>query len=201
MSFLIFNYIYIFKYIRSELFKTQIKKETLETEIELLENQIKLKKKELCTNAAAVNCGAYEQHQQPVPVTSASGYFVDSNSNPNGNCSNKIPASFKSCSFIGGSGVDPRAPKYSPFSYDEVKMFFHDLIKENLEKILKMYYILKVLKLMNERDTLKHKLYFEKTHRDLEKKELESQYYQLKEDACKEQKMFKEKVARLEEVS
>lgn len=54
---------------------------------------------------------------------------------------------------------------------------------------------------MNEKDTLKHKLYFERTHRDLERKELESQVYQLKDEWCREQKMYKEKVARLEEVS
>jgi hypothetical protein len=54
---------------------------------------------------------------------------------------------------------------------------------------------------MNERDTLKHKLYFEKTHRDVERKELDSQLHQVKEDFCKEQKMYKDKVARLEEVS
>lgn len=32
------------------MFKTQLKKEALETEIELLENQIRLKRKEICTN-------------------------------------------------------------------------------------------------------------------------------------------------------
>jgi hypothetical protein len=54
---------------------------------------------------------------------------------------------------------------------------------------------------MNERDTLKHKLYFEKTHRDVERKELDSQLHQAKDDFCKELKMYKDKVARLEEVS
>jgi hypothetical protein len=54
---------------------------------------------------------------------------------------------------------------------------------------------------MNERDTLKHKLYFDLTHCDAERKELESQLYQLKDDLAREQKNHKDKVARLEEVS
>jgi hypothetical protein len=54
---------------------------------------------------------------------------------------------------------------------------------------------------MNERDTLKHKLYFEKTHREVERKELESHLCQTKDEFSKDQKLLKDKVARLEEVS
>ncbi len=41
--------------IRSELLKTKLKKETLETEIELLENHIKLKKQELRHSCTSLN--------------------------------------------------------------------------------------------------------------------------------------------------
>ena len=54
---------------------------------------------------------------------------------------------------------------------------------------------------MNERDTLKHKLYFDKTHRDAERKEFENQMLQMKDEMNKDQKLYKDKVARLEEVS
>lgn len=67
--------------------------------------------------------------------------------------------------------------KMTPFSYDEI------------------------IKLMNERDNLKHKLYFDKSLKDAERKELESQLNQLRDELNKEQKQHKDKAKRLEEVS
>lgn len=54
---------------------------------------------------------------------------------------------------------------------------------------------------MNERDVLKHKLYFDKTYKHAENKEFENQLLQAKEELLKEQKLARDKVARLEEVS
>lgn len=54
---------------------------------------------------------------------------------------------------------------------------------------------------MNERDILKHKLYFDKSYKEVERKELENQLAQAREELAKEQKYSKDKIARLEEVS
>lgn len=53
---------------------------------------------------------------------------------------------------------------------------------------------------MNERDTLRHQLYFDKSYKEVEKKELENQLNKVKDELNREQKMSRDKVARLEEV-
>jgi hypothetical protein len=57
------------------------------------------------------------------------------------------------------------------------------------------------LKIINERDSYKQKLYYDKSYRDAERKEIESQLAQLKEELTNEQKSSKDKHARYEEVS
>jgi hypothetical protein len=101
---------------RSELFKTQIKKETLETEIELLENQIKLKRKELgARNSHDESCDKTGHHNHHHNIlTSASSYFADA-----GNANKQPVIGFKSCSFIG----ELPQPSKAPFSYEEVCTF------------------------------------------------------------------------------
>ena len=54
---------------------------------------------------------------------------------------------------------------------------------------------------MNERDILKHKLFFDKSFKQVERKELENQLNQAREELAKEQKFAKDKMTRLEEVS
>ena len=54
---------------------------------------------------------------------------------------------------------------------------------------------------MNERDVLKHKLFFDKSFKEVERKELENQLAQAREELSKEQKFAQDKMARLEEVS
>ncbi len=51
----LFICVFFLLYNRSELLKTQVKKETLETEIELLENKLKLKRKELRNSTNSLN--------------------------------------------------------------------------------------------------------------------------------------------------
>ena len=53
---------------------------------------------------------------------------------------------------------------------------------------------------MNERDTLKHQIYFDRSYNEVEKNELESQLNKVKEELSREEKMSRDKVARLEEV-
>jgi hypothetical protein len=110
---------FIIFFARTELFKTQIKKETLETEIELLENQIKLKRRELSCGRAvgskshddydANTASHHSQHN----FTSASSNFVDQNHASGKQAMN----GFKSCSFV--TELPPQ-PVKAPFSYDEV---------------------------------------------------------------------------------
>ena len=54
---------------------------------------------------------------------------------------------------------------------------------------------------MNERDVLKHKLFFDKSFKEVERKELENQLAQAREELSKEQKFAQDKMSRLEEVS
>ena len=54
---------------------------------------------------------------------------------------------------------------------------------------------------MNERDVLKHKLFFDKSFKEVERKELENQLNQARDELAKEQKFSRDKMARLEEVS
>jgi len=54
---------------------------------------------------------------------------------------------------------------------------------------------------MNERDILKHKLFFDKSFKEVERKELENQLNQARDELAKEQKFSRDKMARLEEVS
>ena len=55
MAIKFYSYVYLLFFKRSELLKTQVKKETLETEIELLENKLKLKRKELRNSTNSLN--------------------------------------------------------------------------------------------------------------------------------------------------
>lgn len=53
---------------------------------------------------------------------------------------------------------------------------------------------------MNERDMLKHKIFFDRTSKELEIRELEKDLSKLKDDLSKEQRISKDKVAKLDEV-
>lgn len=53
---------------------------------------------------------------------------------------------------------------------------------------------------MNERDMLKHKIFFDRTSKELEIRELEKDLSKLKDDLSKEQRIAKDKVAKLDEV-
>lgn len=53
---------------------------------------------------------------------------------------------------------------------------------------------------MSERDILRHKLYYDKSYKEVERKGIESQLMQTKEELIKEHKTAKEKVSKLEEV-
>ena len=140
---------------RSELLKTKLKKETLETEIELLENHIKLKRQELrhsCTSLAdegdmaaanrlscSVDTQQYKQcHKSPKPCA-----------------------------------MDPK----NPFTYDDV------------------------VKLMNERDILRHRLSVDKASKDIERRGLESQIDLINCELTKSNKNATDKIIRLEEVT
>lgn len=57
-----------------------------------------------------------------------------------------------------------------------------------------------MLKIINERDILRHKLYFDKSFKDVERKELENQMFIARDELSKEQKFNREKVTRLEDV-
>lgn len=54
---------------------------------------------------------------------------------------------------------------------------------------------------MNERDVLKHRLFFDKSYKEVEIKELENELNRTREEWTREQRMSREKLARLEEVS
>lgn len=55
-----------------------------------------------------------------------------------------------------------------------------------------------VLKVMNERDVLKQRLYYDQNVKDAEKKEIEHNLYLTKEELYREQKLNKEKINKLE---
>lgn len=56
------------------------------------------------------------------------------------------------------------------------------------------------MKLMSERDILRHKLYYDKSYKETERKSIETQLIQTKDELIKEQKTAKDKVYKLEEV-
>ena len=56
------------------------------------------------------------------------------------------------------------------------------------------------MKLMSERDILCHKLYYDKSYKETERKSIETQLIQTKDELIKEQKTAKDKVYKLEEV-
>ena len=53
---------------------------------------------------------------------------------------------------------------------------------------------------MNERDTLRNKLYIDKTAKEIERHEIENQLYQTKDEFSKELKQSRDRVAKLETV-
>lgn len=57
-----------------------------------------------------------------------------------------------------------------------------------------------VLKLMNERDMLKHQLYFDRSYKEVEMKEIENGLAKTREELAREQRLSRDKVARLENV-
>jgi hypothetical protein len=54
---------------------------------------------------------------------------------------------------------------------------------------------------MNERDTLRNKLYYDKSSQDSDRKDIESKLYQAKDEFVREQKTSRERVTKLETVS
>lgn len=53
---------------------------------------------------------------------------------------------------------------------------------------------------MNERDVLKHRLFFDKSYKEVEIKELENELIRTRDEWTREQRLSREKLARLEEV-
>ena len=88
--------------------------------------------------------------------------------------------------------------------YDRTQIFTFFFLRYTCYSMFFLFYFCycsKVLKLMNERDILKHKLFFDKSFKEVERKELENQLFIAREELAKEQKFAKDKMARLEEVS
>lgn len=145
-----------FYFQRSELLKTKLKKETLETEIELLENHIKLKRQELRHSCTSLN----DEHDIGSNRLSCS---VDTQQFKSMSCHKAKPC-------IGV--MDPK----NPFTYDDV------------------------LKIMNERDVLRHRLSVDKANKDLERRGIESQMDLVNHEMLKTNKHASDKILRLEEV-
>ena len=147
--------------------KTQLKKEQLETEIELLENKAKLKRCELKNSVVSPTRQSGQSSRAPstVPV-SVNRNIAEYDYIPNRLQTTEALRRSKSPSHTIKSGIN----------YEDV------------------------VRLMNERDTLRNKIFFEKSTKEIERHEIENQLYQTKDEFIKEQKFARDRITRLETV-
>ena len=147
--------------------KTQLKKEQLETEIELLENKAKLKR---CELKQSVVSPTRQSSKTPQAVPMVSRNIADYDYIPNRLQTTDALRRSLSKSPIGGQTIK------TGINYEDV------------------------VRLMNERDTLRNKIFFDKSTKEIERHEIENQLYQTKDELSKEQKYARDRVTKLETV-
>jgi hypothetical protein len=146
--------------------KTQLKKEQLETEIELLENKAQLKRCELKNSVVS-----------PTRQSSRVPSVVPLSVNRNIPDYDYIPNRLQS------SDALRRSLSKSPTQTIKSGIIYEDVVR-----------------LMNERDTLRNKIFFEKSTKEIERHEIENQLYQTKDEFIKEQKIARDRITKLETV-